>query len=64
MIWLKSLKRLLSTTKSKKMSDHENSFTYEGEYYNEEGGQYWRLKHGTIKMSVSKKNFYARKKKN
>jgi len=46
------------------MSDHENSFTYEGEYYNEEGGQYWRLKHGTIKMSVSKKNFYARKKKN
>lgn len=45
------------------MDSHENSFTYKGEYYYEEGGQYWKLKHGSTKMSVSKKKFYDRKKK-
>lgn len=44
-------------------SNEGNAFTYRGEYYYEEDGKYWKLKFGTRRMSVSKKDFYKLKEK-
>lgn len=43
--------------------NQSNSFTYRGEDYYEEDGKYWKLKFGTRRMSVSKKDFYKLKEK-
>lgn len=42
---------------------HEDSFNWKGDYYYRENNQYWKLKFGTKKISVCKKEYYKLKEK-
>lgn len=42
---------------------HQDSFLWRNEYYYEENNQYWKLKYGNKKISISKKEYYQLKAK-